>query len=495
MVAGEAGLGKSTLVNHVFGIDIAATGAGEPVTSTNKAYTDPGGFIRVIDTVGFVRSVDGAANHPKFNGSDLVRYIELSTEAEKIKMPHVDMVWFFIERIQPEDVFVFKQLIAKKVPFLIIIAKADAKSPDAVATIRLQLHSLLGTSSPHDPPSMDMDPSLRGWDTVEMRNPPLVGPPCHECGSNTILRPWKGSKRAWYCSKEGCDFSDQYVGFEDTRSLTDSLKSLSATTQSLLKDVPGRRFQVAQLIDVEPKKRLATQIVAIATLAAAGIGATPIPFADMPLLLATQYTMIISICKVFGLKATVINDLMLYVAIIAASPFPFLGILAANALRALVPVAGALGAAAIEAPVAGGLTLAMGLAVIRSCSNLLKARLKGGTLAPGRPEFKLDNEIQRAVADSLRETAAWIKGALLNGKLTRENLVKHIEDTLSEGVQSTAVSIHFADEESLPPSEWGDKEDPIPPVDVQLVTRQIETRDLHQEDVDNVWLSNGLWQD
>ena len=54
-VAGRSGVGKSTLLNAVFGRDLAATGVGRPVTKDATWYEEPGFSVRLLDTRGLER--------------------------------------------------------------------------------------------------------------------------------------------------------------------------------------------------------------------------------------------------------------------------------------------------------------------------------------------------------------------------------------------------------------------------------------------------------
>ncbi|KAJ1560282.1 hypothetical protein HK405_007628, partial [Cladochytrium tenue] len=72
VVAGETGLGKSTLINQVFGFDMARAGAGRPVTNKARLYADE--HIRIVDTVGFIRGLDEGAQ--RFDGDLLLRLVD-----------------------------------------------------------------------------------------------------------------------------------------------------------------------------------------------------------------------------------------------------------------------------------------------------------------------------------------------------------------------------------------------------------------------------------
>jgi predicted GTPase len=52
LIAGKTGVGKSTLVNAVFGKTVATTGAGRPVTDEIKWYEPEGLPVRLCDTKG-----------------------------------------------------------------------------------------------------------------------------------------------------------------------------------------------------------------------------------------------------------------------------------------------------------------------------------------------------------------------------------------------------------------------------------------------------------
>ena len=59
VLVGHSGVGKSTLVNAVFGRDVAATGVGSPVTKGLVYYRMPDGFLGVYDSEGFETGTAG----------------------------------------------------------------------------------------------------------------------------------------------------------------------------------------------------------------------------------------------------------------------------------------------------------------------------------------------------------------------------------------------------------------------------------------------------
>src|SRR4051794_41385433 len=51
-IFGKTGVGKSTLINAIFGEEVARTGIGEPVTKGSHLYLDRVGRLGIIDTQG-----------------------------------------------------------------------------------------------------------------------------------------------------------------------------------------------------------------------------------------------------------------------------------------------------------------------------------------------------------------------------------------------------------------------------------------------------------
>lgn len=126
IVAGITGAGKSTLINAVFGKDLAPTGIGKPVTNASKKYEDENVPIRIWDTVGLELSEEKR----KYVIND-IRNIIFQKNKEKNSFDRIHAIWYCInaenKRFQePEANFVI-ELHRLQVPFIIVMTQCFAK--------------------------------------------------------------------------------------------------------------------------------------------------------------------------------------------------------------------------------------------------------------------------------------------------------------------------------------------------------------------------------
>jgi uncharacterized protein (DUF697 family) len=103
---------------------------------------------------------------------------------------------------------------------------------------------------------------------------------------------------------------------------------------------------------------------------AAGVGATPIPFADAALLVPNQVAMIARITAAYGLPPNRSRALATAGSVVLTGGATMAGRYAVTSLLKFVP-GGAIAGSAISATVAGGLTNAVGHAWSRVCEYAL----------------------------------------------------------------------------------------------------------------------------
>lgn len=127
-----------------------------------------------------------------------------------------------------------------------------------------------------------------------------------------------------------------------------------------------------ELIEMNEK---ADNAVAIAVAATAATGAIPIPFADMPLLIGEQVTMMASICAVYEINIKEDGLKMLATSAISAGGAAVVGKAVATNLLKLIPGAGSVAGGVVSAGTAGAITLAMGKAFIEICKLVKVGKL------------------------------------------------------------------------------------------------------------------------
>ncbi|WEB80614.1 GTPase [Vagococcus lutrae] len=130
VVAGKSGVGKSTLINSVFGRQLADTGVGKPVTDKITLIEQPDFPVRIYDTVGFelAKSSFDLTNVLKNVGAnDIKKLIKKSRHSEHIS-EHIHAVWYLISgsgsRIEDEEMKLIKWMNDQKLPVIVVLTKS-----------------------------------------------------------------------------------------------------------------------------------------------------------------------------------------------------------------------------------------------------------------------------------------------------------------------------------------------------------------------------------
>ncbi|KAI9354319.1 hypothetical protein DFJ73DRAFT_775865 [Zopfochytrium polystomum] len=342
VVAGESGMGKSTLVNNVFGIDIAKAAAGRPVSTKVTLYKDD--YVGIVDTVGFIRGKDPRAQN--FDGDLLLKLVDPKQRAlQEIYDKNgklvkggvqVDCVWYFVERLQPDDERVLKELASMKVPFLVIIAKCDNKTLQEISDIRGAVDN----------------------------------------------------RMAAYGVESNCFMYSSCAMVEDTDSLQQALKSLNESVERLLSQ----------------NMTQASATVAVATIAAMAIGLSPIPIMDLPLLLTDQAVMVGTILTIFGIDWTNGDTTQLMLKFVAEFGLAEVGMVGSSLLKP-VPVFGWFVASAFHGAVAGSTTLVMGIVdTVGRVNELVKSKIQALMKFGSKDSWK--EEVDQFVRDTVKNNAA-----------------------------------------------------------------------------------------
>lgn len=122
MVAGKTGTGKSTLLNAIFGEDLATTGTGRPVTKHIDEYKHESIPIHIWDTVGL--ELDSKKTRQSID--EIKRTIASKSES-KDELDQIHAIWYCINsgsnRYEGAELDFIKELYSIGVPFTIVLTQ------------------------------------------------------------------------------------------------------------------------------------------------------------------------------------------------------------------------------------------------------------------------------------------------------------------------------------------------------------------------------------
>jgi uncharacterized protein (DUF697 family)/predicted GTPase len=316
-VFGKTGVGKSTLVNAVFGRDVARTGVGSPVTKGLVYYRHPDGFLGLYDSEGFETGTAGDAIVAGLRS--LVAQHRAKAVDEQIHAAWYLVRWSDRRFEQGQEQFV-RELASLGLP--VILALTQVPNRDG------QVH-----------------PEAREFaEYIEQLGLP-ISPHGRVVLTNALADPFSGSP-------------------------VYGLQHLLDVTYEVIPAAAEAALTAAQVLDVGRKKKAVAAIINQAVVVAAGVGATPIPFADAALLVPNQVTMIARITAAYGLPPSRSRALATAGSVVLTGGATMAGRYAVTSLLKFVP-GGAIAGSAISATVAGALTKAVGHAWARVCEYAL----------------------------------------------------------------------------------------------------------------------------
>jgi uncharacterized protein (DUF697 family)/GTP-binding protein EngB required for normal cell division len=310
-VFGKTGVGKSTLVNAIFGEPVAVTGIGAPVTSGSHLYLDKRGSLGVIDT----RGLELGKDDDKII-NELTKAVKESRGKPIDEQIHV--AWFCIRgmdrRFEDFEERFIRTLDSLGLPVVVVLTQVPMREgqyhPDAIELAR----------------------------QIEARGLPIVG----------------GRPFLTYAMR------DQFTG-QPPYGL---MEVLGATFRVAPEAVQGA-LAAAQAIDVQLKASQSNKAVAAAVTAAAAAAAVPIPFSSAAILVPIQLGMMARIAQLHGLGL----DKSALLAVASTSVATSAGRAAASSLLKFIPGAGSVVGGVVNASVASSFTLAMGQAWLVVCQR------------------------------------------------------------------------------------------------------------------------------
>ncbi|NNG21226.1 DUF697 domain-containing protein [Naumannella sp. ID2617S] len=322
-IFGKTGVGKSTLLNAVFGENVAPTGIGEPVTKGSHLYRGHRGTLGIVDTQGLEVGKDD-----KVLLSDLDKMVKESRKRPLSEQVHA--TWYCVRpmdrRFEESEADFIRRIDKLGLPVIMVFTQVPARiegesihyHPDAVALAR----------------------------HIETLGLPIVGG-----------RPFMTNA-----------VRDQFNG-QSVHGLIDLMQA----TFHVAPEAVHAALAASQQVDLGAKAREARKAIATASAASAAAAASPIPFSDAAMLVPIQLAMMARIAQIYQLKFE--RAAMLAVASTSAATVG--GRAAFTNLVKLIPGAGTVAGGAISAGVASTFTFAMGQAWTTVCQQLAAGRLKG----------------------------------------------------------------------------------------------------------------------
>ncbi|NJK69404.1 MAG: DUF697 domain-containing protein [Richelia sp. CSU_2_1] len=345
LVIGKTGVGKSTLINAVFRQRLAETGVGRPVTHGIRQYTKPNCPIAVYDTPGLELNAE-QIKVIRLNVAKLIEDQRLLHPKE-----HIHVIWYCINhganRIEAVEENWLKEMQIMDVPVILVLTQTVSKKPSEffkkLEHMNLPVSQIIPVMA--EPEEIDEDYTVKS---------------------------------------HGLD------------------KLVDATFQ-LLPEVARKAFVKEQIANIALKADMAFKYVTAYVASSAIVGATPVPFADAPLLVTVQTAMIANITVIFGLPFDKGFISAMLSAISGAGGVTAVGRNIVTNLIKMIPGAGTLVGGAISGATAATLTLALGLAYIEVLKVYMKAQINGEQLSLGQLA-KMLVDLYKDYASSGRKT-------------------------------------------------------------------------------------------
>lgn len=317
-IFGKTGVGKSTLINAIFGEEVAPTGIGRPVTMDSNFYVHPDGFLGVFDSRGLEIGRDTDALISELES-------EMRKRREEPLSEQIHVAWYCFradgrrfEETEAEFIRRLHQLGLPIVGVLTQVSMRDGKYHPAAVTLADEIAAL------------DL-PILGGRPVMVMAS----GDPFDGKGEH-------------------------------------GLKELLDATFQVAPHGVEAALIAAQKVDLARKRKKAKEVARLSAASALAAATIPIPVASAGLLVPIQLAMMARIAAIYGVKV----ETATLAATVATTAATAAGRAAVVSLLKLIPGAGTVIGATISGAIASSFTLAMGYAWAVVCGELTQGRLQ-----------------------------------------------------------------------------------------------------------------------
>ena len=327
LIAGRTGVGKSTLINTVFGGNFAETGQGRPVTKETKRITKTGVSVALYDTRGL------EMNQFKETLKNLKEFLEQS-KSQLEAQDHIHAGWVCISedsrRVEDGEEKVVELLTEYNIPIIVVITKSrsDNGFKDVVRKICHQ-------ASQH----------LRVRALPEILDDGHVLPPMN-------------------------------------------ITELVEATHEIIPEGKKEAFVAAQQVSLRLKEANCHKIIKVAAASAGAAGASPIPFSDAIILMPIQISMITGITVALGISVEKGGMVSIAASAVGCVAATMAGRAIVTNLIKLVPGAGSLVGGAISASTAVAITVSFGELYLHVMVGLLQKNGRQPTVQEIDEAFK-----------------------------------------------------------------------------------------------------------
>ena len=337
IIVGKTGVGKSTLINSVFREELVKTGIGEPVTGHIQKITKPGFPLAIYDTRGFELGQDSQ----KEIRSEILEVIKKGSDSRDINQT-IHCIWYCVSvpsnRFEQQETEWINNFVEESrthhIPIIIILTQAyEVKK------------------------ALEMKKAIESKNLNVIQVVPVLA--------------------------QNYELNDEYC------KEAYGLDTLIEIMQGALPEEIVDTLMNVQQANLKLKQKRAQAAVVSGTLAAAAMGAAPIPFSDAALLVPTEMTMLAAITAIFGfdISKTILTTLIS--SIVGTGGTTFAGrALVSNLLKA-IPGVGTIVGGAISGTTAAALTTALGEAYIGIMTAMFKGEITAKDLETTQGKRKI----------------------------------------------------------------------------------------------------------